>query len=248
MSGHNKWSTIKHTKGKNDAARAKIFTKLGKVIAMAAKIGGSDPDMNPALRDAIYKAKQNNMPNDNIDRSIKRATGDGNSANYETIFYEGYGPGGSAVIVETLTDNKNRTAGEMRHIFDKSGGSLGTNGSVAFMFERKGIIAIEKNDKFTEDQLFEWILEAEADDMVSSEEGYEVFTQASNFNKVRDFLTEKNVEFVTAEIEYVPTSYITLEDNKLTSFGKLLGRFDESDDVQNVYHNVENADEASEEE
>ena len=241
MSGHNKWSKIKHTKGKSDAARGKLFTKLGKVIAVAVKSGGADPTMNPALRDAIAKAKSNNMPNDNIERSIKRASGEGASENYETIIYEGYGAGGSAVIVETLTDNKNRTAGDVRHIFDKRGGSLGTNGSVSFMFERKGLIVIEKTDSFTEEQLFEWIIEAEADDMVTSDEGYEVFTQVNNFSKVKDFLEAKNIEFVSAEIEFVPSSYITLDEQKLASFEKMLEKFEDNDDVQNVYHNVENA-------
>ena len=193
MSGHNKWSKIKHTKGKSDAARGKLFTKLGKVISVAVKSGGADPAMNPALRDAIAKAKSNNMPNDNIERSIKKASGEGASENYETIIYEGYGAGGSAVIVETLTDNKNRTAGDIRHLFDKSGGSLGTNGSVSFMFERKALIVIEKSDKFTEEQLFEWIIEAEADDMITSEEGYEIFADPSNFSKVKDFLEAKNI-------------------------------------------------------
>ena len=240
MSGHNKWSTIKHTKGKNDAARGKLFTKLGKVIAVAVKNGGADPSMNPALRDAISKAKSNNMPNDNIDRTIKKASGEGSSDNYETITYEGYGPGGSAVIVETLTDNKNRTAGDVRHIFDKSGGSLGTTGSVSFMFERKGLIVIEKSPNFTEEELFEWILEAEADDMVTSEEGYEVFTDPSKFTAVKDYLEAKNIAFVSAEVEFVPNSYITLDENKLSAFEKMLERFDDNDDVQNIYHNVEN--------
>lgn len=240
MSGHNKWSTIKHTKGKADAIRGKVFTKIGKLITVAAKQGGADPSMNPSLRDAIAKAKANNMPNDNIDRSIKKAIGDSSSENYEDIIYEGYGAGGSAVIVETLTDNKNRTAGEVRHIFDKSGGSLGTSGSVSFMFDRKGIIAIEKSDNFSEDQLFEWILEAEADDMITSEEGYEVFTSTANFSKVKNVLSDKNIEFASAEVEFVPQSYITLDENKLASFQKMLDKFDDNDDVQNVYHNVEN--------
>lgn len=242
MSGHNKWSTIKHTKGKADAARAKVFTKLGKVISVAVKAGGPDPSLNPALRDAISKAKANNMPNDNIERSIKKASGEGSSENYETIIYEGYGTGGSAVIVETLTDNKNRTAGDVRHLFDKAGGSLGTNGSVSFMFERKGLIVIEKSSEFTEEQLFEWIIEAEADDMVTSDEGYEIFTDPSNFTKVKDFLEAKNIEFASAEIEFIPTNYITLDDKKLESFERMLEKFDENDDVQNIYHNVENVD------
>ena len=239
MSGHNKWSTIKHTKGKNDAARAKVFTKLGKVIGVAVKLGGADPVMNPALRDAINKAKANNMPNDNIERSIKRATGEGNSEHYETIFYEGYGVGGSAVIVETLTDNKNRTAGEMRHIFDKFGGSLGTSNSVSFMFDRKGIIAIEKSNTFTEEQLFEWILEAGADDMQISEDGYEVITSTSEFSNVKTYLEQKNVTFVSAEVEYIPNNYLTLPEEKLATFERMLEKFDDNDDVQNVYHNVE---------
>ncbi|MGD9900963.1 MAG: YebC/PmpR family DNA-binding transcriptional regulator [Spirochaetales bacterium] len=240
MSGHNKWSTIKHTKGKNDAARGAIFTKIGKLITVAVKQSGADPNLNPALRDAIAKAKQNNMPNDNINRSIKRATGDLAGVSYETIIYEGYGPGGSAVIVETLTDNKNRTGGDVRHIFDRAGGSLGTTNSVSFMFDRKGIIAIEKNDTLTEDQLFEWILEAEAEDMVTSEDGYEVITDPSKFNDVKAFLEAKGIEFVSADVEMVPQSYIDLDENKLSSFQKMLDNFEENDDIQNIYHNVGN--------
>jgi len=240
MSGHNKWSTIKHTKGKNDAARGKVFTKLGKVITVAVKAGGADPDMNPSLRDAIAKAKAANMPNDNIERSIKRASGEGNAENYESITYEGYGIGGSAVIIETLTDNKNRTAGEVRHIFDKAGGSLGTTGSVSFMFERKGVIAVEKSDKFDEDTLFEWVLEAGADDMLTSEEGYEIFCDPSNFTIVKEYLENKGIEFASADVDFVPNNYISLPEDKLASFERMIERFEDNDDVQNVYHNVEN--------
>jgi YebC/PmpR family DNA-binding regulatory protein len=240
MAGHSKWANIKHTKGKNDAARAKLFTKLGKVITVAAKNGGADPTMNPALRDAISKAKSQNMPNTNIDRCIKKATGEDGDANYESITYEGYGINGSAVIVETLSDNKNRTASDVRHMFDKYGGSLGTTGSVGFMFDQKGLITIEKSDDFTEEQLFEWIIEAEAEDMVTSEDGYEIFTAPADFSKVKDYLEGKNLKFASADVEYIPQNYITLEDKKLESFKKMLDKFEDNDDIQNVYHNVEN--------
>lgn len=238
MAGHNKWSKIKHKKGANDAKRGKLFTKLGKVITVAAKQGGDDPSMNPALANAISKAKANNMPNDNINRCIKKASTEAGGANYENITYEGYGTGGSAVIVECLTDNKNRTAGDMRHYFDKFGGSLGTTNSVSFMFDRKGLFVIEKSENFTEDELFEWILEAEADDMVTSEDGYEVFTAPNNYNQVQKYLEEKGVEFVSANIEYIPQSYVELDENKINSFNKMIDLMEDSDDVQNVYHNV----------
>jgi YebC/PmpR family DNA-binding regulatory protein len=240
MSGHNKWSSIKHKKGANDAKRGKLFTKLGKVIAVAVKQGGIDVDTNPALANAIAKARTNNMPSDNINRIIKKSSGDTDGANYEDITYEGYGSGGSAVIVECLTDNKNRTAGDIRHLFDKFGGSLGTPNSVSFMFNRKGILNIAKKEGLTEDQLFEWILEAEAEDMVTSEEGFEVITAPNDFIKVKNYLEAKGIEFASAEIDYIPGSNVVLPENKLASFNKMIDQMEDNDDVQNVYHNVEN--------
>ena len=238
MSGHSKWSSIKHKKGALDAKRGKLFTKLGKVITVAAKQGGVDPDTNPALANAIAKAKANNMPNDNINRILKKASGDSDSATYIEITYEGYGTAGSAVIVECLTDNKNRTAGDIRHAFDKFGGSLGTTNSVSFMFDRKGLFVIEKSEDFTEDQLFEWILEAEADDMVTSEEGYEVYCDPKNFNQVQEYLVNKGVTFASSGIEYIAASEVELNEAKLATFNKMIDMMEDNDDVQNVYHNV----------
>ena len=183
MSGHSKFNNIKHTKEKMDAQRGKIFTKLGKEIAVAVKMGGSDPNSNPKLYNIISKARSNNMPNDNIQRSIKKAAGELGGGNYEEITYEGYGVGGSAVIVNVLTDNKNRAAGDIRHIFDKCGGSLGSTGCVSYLFERKGVFVIEKDDKLTEDQLFEWAIEGEADDVVDDGDVFEVYSQTDKFNK-----------------------------------------------------------------
>ena len=238
MSGHNKWSSIKHKKGAADAKRGKLFTKLGKVITVAVKQGGVDPDTNPSLANAISKARSNNMPSDNINRILKKASGDTDGAVYLELTYEGYGTGGSAVIVECLTDNKNRTAGDVRHTFDKFGGSMGTTNSVSFMFDKKGLIIIEKSEKFTEDQLFEWILEADADDMITSEDGYEVFTSPNNFKGVCEYLEGKEVSFVSANIEMIPQSQIELDENKEASFNKMLDMMEDHDDIQNVYHNV----------
>ena len=187
MSGHSKWANIKATKGKNDAKRANIFTKIGREIAVAVKQGGSDPNTNSKLRDVIAKAKANNMPNDNIQRGIKKAAGELGSVNYEENIYEGYGAGGVAVIVETLTDNKNRTAGDVRHAFDKCGGSMGTSGCVSYMFDRKGVIVVEKAD-YSEDDMMMIALDAGAEDVVSDEDVFEIFTDSSDYSTVREAL------------------------------------------------------------
>ena len=186
MSGHNKWSSIKHTKGKNDAAMSKIFSKIGKEIAVAVKLGGPDPNSNPKLRNIIQKAKQNNMPNDNITRSIKKASGETNAINYESITYEGYGPAGSAIIVETLTDNKNRTASDVRHLFDRFGGSLGSTNCVSYLFKRKGLIIVEKGVGVSEDDLMMSALESGADDVANFDLYYEIYTTPEAFDGVKD--------------------------------------------------------------
>ena len=247
MSGHSKWHNIQATKGKADALRGKVFTKIGKEIAVAVKMGGADPNNNPQLRAVIAKAKANNMPNDNISRSIKKASGEGSSGTYESISYEGYGIGGSAVIVDCLTDNKNRTAGDIRHIFDKANGSLGSTGCVSYLFDRQGIIIIEQNDSLTEDQLFEWALEAEADDVINEDGVFQVITNPSKFTQVRDALEEKGLSFLSANVELVPQNYIDLDDEKYEKFKKMIDNLEDNDDVQNVYHNVNMKEEDDEE-
>ncbi len=245
MSGHSKWATIKRKKGAIDAKRGKIFTKIGRELMVAVKEGGPDPDSNSKLRDVIAKAKANNMPNDNITRSIKKASGEGNTSEYFEMVYEGYGPNGIAVIVETLTDNKNRTAGDLRHYFDKNGGNLGQNGCVGFMFDRKGLIVIEKTDTIDEDTLMMDALEAGADDFNVEEECYEVLTAVENFSSVREALESSGYSFVQAEINYIPQNTTVLEDPEaVTKMEKLIDMLEENDDVQNVYHTWEIPDEA----
>lgn len=240
MAGHSKWNNIKRKKEKTDSQRAKIFTKIGREIAVAVKEGGSDPSMNAKLKDVISKAKANNVPNDNIERMIKKAAGEGSSASYEEIVYEGYGPSGVAVIVETLTDNRNRTAGEMRHYFDKYGGNLGQQGSVSFMFGKQGIIAIE-SEGVSEDALMEVALEAGASDLVNEEEIFVVKTEVADFRNVRDALEAAGYSFVSAEIEYVPSTYTALTDeDDIKNMNKMLEMFEDNDDVQAVWHNWEN--------
>lgn len=240
MSGHNKWSTIKNKKGKNDAARAKVFTKIGRELMVAIKEGGSaDINANSKLRDAVAKAKANNVPNDNIERIIKKAASDPNGANYDSITYEGYGPSGVAVIVETLTDNKNRTAGEIRHYFDKFGGNMGTQGCVSFMFEKKGVLVIEREelDK-DEDTVMEDALEAGATDFEADEDIFTVYTEPSDFTGIREDLEKKGYVFASAEIEQVPSNYVDLTDPEASKkMQLLLDTFEENDDVQNVWHN-----------
>jgi YebC/PmpR family DNA-binding regulatory protein len=237
MAGHSKWANIKHRKGKQDAKKGKIFTKLGKVIAVAAKEGGPDPDTNAKLKDAVDKAKAANMPNDNINRAIKKGSGELEGQNYFEIVYEGYGPGGVAVLVEALTDNKNRTAGEVRYIFDKNGGNLGTSGCVGFMFEKKGQIMIEKSENIDEDDLMMIILDAGADDMIISDEGYEIVMNPSEFQNVKQALTDEKIELLSAEVAMVPDNTTELEEQDVEKINKMLDMFDDNDDVQDVWHN-----------
>ncbi len=238
MSGHSKWHNIQAKKGKADAARGKIFTKIGREIAVAAKLG-TDPNLNSKLADAIAKAKAANMPNDNIKRSIAKAAGELGNVNYENLVYEGYGIGGSAVIVKTLTDNKNRTVGDVRHIFDKFGGSLGTTGSVQFMFENMGVIVIERTPELDEDAMMEYTLDSGADDCITLDDVYEIRTAPSAFSSVRAYFEQKQIAFVEADIMMVPNDKITLTDEQLVTFNKMLDAFDDNDDVQDIYHNVE---------
>ena len=240
MSGHSKWSTIKRKKEKTDNARAKVFTKIGREIAVAVKEGGPDPASNSKLKDIIAKAKANNVPNDNIDRIIKKASGDGNSANYEEIIYEGYGPSGIAVMVETLTDNRNRTAAEMRHYFDKNKGNMGQSGCVSFMFSHGGSIVIEAED-MDEEKLMEDALEAGASDFIRDEDVFIVRTEPNDLGLVRDDLEAKGYQFVSAELEYIPSTYTKLTDEEdLKMMSRLLDMMEENDDVQDVWHNLEN--------
>ena len=242
MSGHNKWSTIKQKKGKNDAARAKIFTKIGRELIVAVKEGGSaDPNVNSKLRDVIAKAKASNVPNDNIDRIIKKAAGDSNSANYEAVTYEGYGPNGIAVIVEALTDNRNRTAGEVRHYFDKFGGNMGTQGCVTFMFEKKGVLLIEREElDADEDKVMEDALEAGASDFEADTDVFTIYTEPSDFSEVRDAIADLGYKFASAEVEMVPNTYTKLDnDDAKTNMQKMLDMFEDNDDIQNVWHNWE---------
>lgn len=238
MSGHSKWATIKRAKGKTDAARSKVFTKIGRELAVAVKLGGADPDSNASLRGVIAKAKAANMPNDNIQRSIKKASGELSSINYESIVYEGYGTNGVAVIVETLTDNKNRTGGDVRHIFDRCGGALGTNGCVSYMFESKGVLDIEKTDKMDDDEMMMTALDAGADDFSVDGNVYEVLTSPENFNTVRDALEAKGYSFVRSEIDRIPNMTVDLDDEAAEKIIRMLDLFEDNDDVQNVYHNA----------
>ena len=238
MSGHSKWHNIQARKGKADAARGKIFTKIGRELAVAAK-GNPNPATNSKLADVIAKAKAANMPNDNIERSIKRAAGEMGDRDYKELTYEGYGIGGSALIITTLTDNTNRTAGDVRAIMAKHGGSLGTTGSVSYMFDNRGVIAVERTPELDEDTITEYAIEAGAEDVVTEEDAFEIYTEPSVFSQVRRFLEEKGRTFLQAEITMIPQSKITLPAEKLETFLKMLDKLDENDDVQQVYHNVE---------
>ncbi|MGN0148754.1 MAG: YebC/PmpR family DNA-binding transcriptional regulator [Clostridia bacterium] len=238
MSGHSKWSTIKRKKGANDAQRAKIFTKIAREIIVAVKAGGPDPDNNSSLKDAIAKARSNNMPNDNINRTIKKAAGDTETDNYENITYEGYGPNGVAVIVNTLTDNRNRTAADVRHAFDKFGGNMGQNGCVSFMFDQKGVIVIEDEDgEIDEDTVTMDALEAGADDIEIEDGVIEITTAPSDLGLVRDALSEKYT-LASAEVSMVPQTMTEITDEKqITQMQKMLDMLEDNDDVQDVYHN-----------
>ncbi len=239
MSGHSKWHTIKHKKGALDAKRGKIFTKLIREITVAARTGGSgDVEMNARLRKAVTDAKAQNMPNDTIDRAIKRGTGELEGVNYEEITYEGYGVGGVAVMVETMTDNRNRTVAELRHLFSKNGGNLGENGSVAWMFDKKGYIVVDKESK-SEDELFEIAIEAGADDMQAEGDVFEIYTAPENFDAVLDAVKAAGIEPQAAEISMIPQNYIKLEGADAKQMLKLYDAIDDNDDVQKVYANFD---------
>ena len=241
MSGHSKFSNIKHKKEKNDAARGKVFTVIGREIAVAVKEGGPDPANNSKLRDVIAKAKAANMPNDTIDRGIKKAAGDLGSVNYEQITYEGYGPSGVAIIVECLTDNKNRTASNVRNAFTKGGGNVGTTGCVSFMFDRKGQIMISKEDcSLDSDELMMTALDAGADDFTEEEEGYIVWTDPDSFSSVREALESEGIPMAEAEIAMIPQTTVELtSEDDIKKINRTLDLLDEDDDVQEVYHNWE---------
>ncbi len=238
MSGHSKWHNIQAKKGKADAARGKIFTKLGRELLIATKEGGPDPAANSKLKNVIAKCKAANMPNDTINNAIKKASS--SSENYEEIIYEGYGPNGVAVIVEASTDNRNRTAADVRHVFDKSGGNLGTSGCVSYLFNRKGVIIIDKTTtNKTEDDLMMLALENGAEDFVAEEECYEITTSPEDFSTVREALENEGLEFAQAEIQRIPTTYVTLDEKGQEKMERLIDKLDELDDVMNVYHNWE---------
>ena len=240
MSGHSKWHNIQAKKGKADAARGKIFTKLGRELLIAVKQGGPDPAGNSKLKDVIAKCKAANMPNDTINNAIKKASGEGNTATYEEITYEGYGPNGVAVIVEASTDNRNRTAADVRHVFDKAGGNLGTNGCVSYLFNKKGVIVIEKasTDK-DEEELMMMALEAGAEDFEIEDEVYEITVEPSNFTDVREKLESEGLTFLEAEVQMVPSTTVALDNQAQEKMDRLVERLEELDDVMNVYHNAE---------
>ena len=238
MSGHSKWHNIQAKKGKADAARGKVFTKLGREILLAVKAGGPDPTSNSKLKDVIAKCKANNMPNDTINNSIRKASGEGSDKVYEEIIYEGYGPNGVALIVEASTDNRNRTAADVRHVFDKAGGNLGTTGCVSYMFNKKGVIVIDKSStSMTEDELMMLALDNGAEDFKSDDECYEITTAPEDFSKVREALEKEGLEFVEAEVQMVPSTTIELSDEGAEKMERLIDNLNDLDDVMNVYHN-----------
>lgn len=235
MSGHSKWHNIQATKNKADAARGKIFTKIGREIAVAVKLGGPDPNINSKLYDVIAKAKQNNMPNDNIQRSIKKAAGGEEGGNYDPVTYEGYGAHGVAFIVECLTDNRNRTAADVRHLFDKFGGSLGTAGSVTYMFSYEGVVVVNKTDKTNEDDVMMFALDNGADDVAVLDDCYEIVTPPDAMHAVVKAFEDAGYEIVSSEVEYVPQNSLTLDRDAAISVSKLVVALEDLDDVQNVY-------------
>lgn len=237
MSGHSKWANIKNKKAKGDAQRSNVFTKIGREIAIAVKQGGPNPDSNSRLRDVISKAKAANMPNDNIKRSIQKASGELGNVNYEEVTYEGYGAGGVAVIVECLTDNKTRTVGDVRHYFDKCGGQLGNNGCVSFMFEKQGVIVVDSKD-LDEDDFMLMALDAGAEDVVSDEGVYEVTTAPQDYTAVREALEGKGLTIISSEIEMVPQNTVTPDDETAKKIIRLIDMLEDNDDVQEVYHNA----------
>ena len=241
MSGHSKFANIKHKKEKNDAAKGKIFTIIGREIAIAVKEGGADPANNSKLRDVIAKAKANNMPNDTIERGIKKAAGDGDSVNYVQVTYEGYGPSGTAIIVDALTDNKNRTAANVRNAFTKGQGNIGTQGCVSYLFDQKGQIIIAQEDcDMDADDLMMMALDAGAEDFSEEEDSFEVITAPDDFSAVREALEAENIPMASAEVTMIPQTYVSLTDEKdITNIQRILDLLDEDDDVQEVYHNWE---------
>lgn len=240
MAGHSKWSNIKRKKGKEDAKRGKEFTKLSRYIMVAAREGGGDIEYNPALKTAVEKAKAANMPNENIERAIKKGTGELGGENYEEITYEGYGPEGVAVYVSCLTDNRNRTASDIRHAFDKFGGNLGQSGCVSFMFDRKGLLAIERNDSIDEEELMLLAIDLGAEDFDSDEFAFEIITSPEDFNRIRDALSEEGYEFQMAEIGFIPQNTIKLtKEEDIKNMVKLIEALEDNDDVQEIYHSWE---------
>lgn len=242
MAGHSKWHNIQKTKGAQDAKRANLFTKIAKEIFVAVREGGGpSPDSNSRLATVITKARAANMPNDNIKRAIDKASGAGGSDNFENVIYEGYGPNGVAIIVETLTDNRNRTAADVRHAFDKYGGNMGTNGCVSWSFKRKGIIIIDNEDgKLDEETVLEHALDSGAEDMQPNENIFEITTEPESFNDVADYLTKRGYKFLSAQVEMVPDNYIRLDEESSALMQKMLDMFDDNDDVQEIWHNWEN--------
>ncbi|MCT8977184.1 YebC/PmpR family DNA-binding transcriptional regulator [Clostridium sp. CX1] len=239
MSGHSKWHNIQAKKGKMDAKKGKIFTKIGKELAIASKNGGSNPDTNAKLRDVIAKAKANNMPQDTVTRAIKKGAGEMEGVNYEEIVYEGYGPSGVAVIVKTLTDNKNRTAGNVRAAFTKQGGNMGSTGCVSFMFQTKGQIVIERQDNMDEDEIMMLALDAGAEDFDAQEEVFEITTTPEDFGTVREALEGAGLEFLSAEVTMIPDTMSAVDMETAVKIQKLIDKLEDDDDVQDVYHNAE---------
>ena len=239
MSGHSKWKTIKAKKGKEDQRRASVFTKLARYITVAVKEGGSNPEFNPSLKSAIEKAKAENMPNDNIERAIKKGEGGEGDANYENVTYEGYGIGGVAVIVECLTDNRNRTASDVRHAFDKHGGNLGTTGCVSYLFDKKGFIAIENDESVDEDTLTMDAIDLGAEDFKAYEEGYEIYTSVEDFNQVVEGLKDRGYKLSDFDLSNIPQTTVKLDEEQAIKFEKMVDDLEESDDVQSVSHNLE---------
>jgi YebC/PmpR family DNA-binding regulatory protein len=248
MSGHSKWHNIQAKKGKADAVRGAVFTKIGREIAIAVREGGANPESNGKLRDVIAKAKANNMPNDNIQRSIKKASGELSNVIYEQITYEGYAPGGVAVIVDTITDNRNRTASDVRHCFAKNGGNLGTTGSVGFMFDEKGVMVVERTPGADEDDMMMMALDAGAEDVQAQEDVFEIYTSPADFHNVREALEKQGLSFLSAEVQKIPQNTVALPDeDTIQKIQKLLEMLEENDDVQNVFHNAELPEEEEEE-
>ena len=248
MSGHSKWHNIQAKKGKADAARGAIFTKIGREIAIAVRDGGANPESNGKLRDIIAKAKANNMPNDNIQRSIKKASGELSNVTYEQITYEGYAPGGVAIIADCITDNRNRTASDVRHCFAKHGGNLGTSGSVSFMFDEKGVLVVERTPGMDEDEMMMMALEAGAEDVKAEADVFEIYTAPNDFSTVREALEQQGLTFLSAEVDKIPQNTVAVTDeDTILKIQKLLDMLEENDDVQNVYHNADLPEEEEEE-